>query len=559
VKYVIINIAIILKKTYTNICQTISLVTYSIDPKPIVLAIMSDNESEPEEEQEVEDNDDEDLQEEMSDYEFVLQTHIGFDQDAERLLVLNHTFQTLDQLLNVEEKDIRAMIEELGKRTVANGRVVFGIGRSQLMLGLMHWVQDCYRCSTNIDIVTINDGTLDKALQRAKARKSLKDNMDTQSKATTPGKFKKESEWHDWFQRFIIFLRVIPGMTGCPLSYVVREKEEPDYRRRYENFTDEVVGCAPLRGTAFEVDSMQVHTYLLGFIQGEPAEQWVKHLRKYSNGRKDVLALKAHYGGEGNTARRLADADRLKSQLHYKNEKAMTFEKFLDRAQEMFNIYEENDQPMYNDEKIRWLIQKIQNPQLDATIEALKTEKRRYQDLTYATASNDLATAVNELNNTNKFTHNISSTNTSYKPGNRSDTGGGRIGNGGRARGTRGGRFGGRGRGRGDGRSVTNTNTEGKLGYMSAEAWKKLTYEERAAIRDGRDKKGYKGGNKAPSTQTSTIGSIDTTSEARIISAISSAIIQATNSSGTSIPDTINTHAGNAFGGQNEAKRQKQN
>jgi hypothetical protein len=48
----------------------------------------------------------------------------------------------------------------------------------------------------------------------------------------------------------------------------------------------------------------------------------------------------------------------------------MSFERILNRAQEMFKIYEENKQPMYNEQKIRWLMSKINKPLLAATIEA---------------------------------------------------------------------------------------------------------------------------------------------------------------------------------------------
>ena len=44
------------------------------------------------------------------------------------------------------DKDIRDMADEFaGKRTVANGKIVFGLGRTKKLTGLMHWVQDCCR------------------------------------------------------------------------------------------------------------------------------------------------------------------------------------------------------------------------------------------------------------------------------------------------------------------------------------------------------------------------------------------------------------------------------
>ena len=46
---------------------------------------------------------------------------------------------------------------------------------------------------------------------------------------------------------------------------------------------------------------------------------------KYSDGRRSMKALRAHFAGEGNASRNMAKADRLKEHLHYKSERAMSF------------------------------------------------------------------------------------------------------------------------------------------------------------------------------------------------------------------------------------------
>jgi hypothetical protein len=42
------------------------------------------------------------------------------------------------------EKDIRDLADEFGKRSGANGKIVFGLGRTKKSTGVMHWVQDCH-------------------------------------------------------------------------------------------------------------------------------------------------------------------------------------------------------------------------------------------------------------------------------------------------------------------------------------------------------------------------------------------------------------------------------
>jgi hypothetical protein len=77
------------------------------------------------------------------------------------------------------------------------------------------------------------------------------------------------------------------------------------------------------------------------FLQTETAEQWIKPITRHQSGRQDMLALRSHYSGEGNTSRRIAVAERLRDSLHYKNEKSVQFFTFLDKLQKMFNSFEE--------------------------------------------------------------------------------------------------------------------------------------------------------------------------------------------------------------------------
>jgi hypothetical protein len=494
------------------------------------------------------DSDSEEEEEEpMNEYEYVLANFLGFDDDAERAIVLANSFRLLTDLAYVKEKDIRSMIEELGKRTAAQGRVIFGIGRMQQMIGLMHWVQDCVlRCDEPIDIVNIEFDTLQNAIEHAAAREAMKDSIDTQTKATTPGKFKKESEWHDWHNRFVNYLSTIPGMRGVPLSYVIRENEIPLDNVPYSSFIEKTIARAPLRGTSFVVDAQQVHSYLLGFVQGECAEQWIRHLHSKANGRLDVLALRSHYGGEGNLSRRLADADHLHKTLHYKSEKSFPFEKFLDRAQEMFNIYEENGQPMYDDQKTRWLLSKVQNTALASTIESIRVDKRRHRELSFVTAANDITAAISEFGeakNTSNMSRNVFSANSAngrkgksphkarlpYKKPN--------VGP--------------------KGKYDNSKNDEGKLGYISPSDWKNLSFDARAKIREERDKKGFRGGNRTV-PNSSNASALQTSSEERIISAISSAIKEASSSANSTVISQVTNDSGNAFGGRNEVHRQRQ-
>ena len=182
---------------------------------------------------------------------------IGFGIPNQRAAISTKAgFNSLEDLNDIEEKDIRDMADSFQKRTITH-RINFGMRRTKWLIAMMHWVQDFYRCSkqpTIDDFVTANDfkQALSTAAQRASLRKVDTDQVNTISKAADPGKLKDERKWPEWYPAFVNYLSTIPGVYGVPLSYVVRENQAPDHTRDFEgDFTEEIIACAPLNGPKF--------------------------------------------------------------------------------------------------------------------------------------------------------------------------------------------------------------------------------------------------------------------------------------------------------------------
>ena len=330
-------------------------------------------------------------------------TWIGFTDGPQRHRICQEGgFGTMSDFVGVTETDIRNMAESFEKRTDANGRILFGMRRIKWLIGIMHWVQDFLRCSLQPTIAGIADANafkdaLTTAIDRAETRKVEAEQADTVSKAADPGKFKDERKWPDWEPAFVNYLSTIPGVNGVPLSYVVRANDQPDHVTDFgEDFNRKIIACAPLHGTHFRTDARKVHQLLKNYLVAETAEQWTKHLARYSDGRRDMAALRDHYAGEGNASRRIASADRMRESLHYKSERSLPFTTFLDRLQKMFNIYEDEGEKYTDAAKIRELFKRVQHPQLQDTVKALKV-RFDMDGLTYTQAANHIAAAVSEM------------------------------------------------------------------------------------------------------------------------------------------------------------------
>jgi hypothetical protein len=125
---------------------------------------------------------------------------IGFEQANIRERIRTEGFESFDDLLAMKEKDIRDLSESYSRRTVADGRIIFGLRKTRYMIGLIHWVQDFGRVGETPSVVGIPGAAefriaLDAAFYRADVRKVEKDQADTVSKAADPGKFKDERKW----------------------------------------------------------------------------------------------------------------------------------------------------------------------------------------------------------------------------------------------------------------------------------------------------------------------------------------------------------------------------
>ena len=469
---------------------------------------------------------------------FVLQT-IGFVAAVERAGIMEAGLGQFDDFRYLVEKDIREMASEFGKRTQAQGRIVFGLGHTKKLTGVMHWVQDCYRAADTPDHMNFNMVVLFVALSRAQIRESDIDLVTTNTKAADPGKFKDERKWPEWEKAFVNYLLVIPGVNGIPLAYVVREDAEPEEDRVYASFNERMIHRAPLEGQYYLADTRRVHNLIHGYLQGENTEGWINSITRHQDGRRDMTALRRHYAGEGNSTRRIGDAKKIQTSLHYRTERHLPFNKFLDSLQRMFTIFEEEKEPLTERAKVDELLTKVQASSLSAAVAQLRYQLNT-SGISFTVAANHLNSEVSQTADY-QLSRRINATNTNNANGHAYQGRGGRGGRG----------YQGRGRGGRGGCSSDNKKTA----YYSPAEWEKLSFDDRDRIRKERDKKGEPGGSNKR-------GIADMTTK-QLATAIISSIKAASLTSDESVSDISSaiskrsTQAGNSFGGKESAKRAK--
>ena len=309
--------------------------------------------------------------------------HCGFTIPADRNNIKADGFGSYADLLSLTDKDVMALSKGFGERTVAQGKIIFGLRRINLLKATINWAHDFERCSRNVTFDPTVVGAreflaqIKIARKRAEIRKNNADDSHELSKAADPGKLKKQNQWMSWSRGLANYLATIHGHNGVPLSYVIRNNEAPDYSLELEpdfDFEQLAIASSPLTGLIFKNDARKVHQIIHGFVQGELAENWIKPKERRQDGRIDYMALKAHYGGEGNKAILIKEAESIRDNLSYKNERSMSFDKFLMNMQKMITGYEDNLEPIPDAQKIRLLFQKVQCSTLFQLKETLKVQ-----------------------------------------------------------------------------------------------------------------------------------------------------------------------------------------
>ena len=129
------------------------------------------------------------------------------------------------------------MASDFSSRTVANGRINFGTMRTKRLKALIHWIQDIYRVSCVTLIVGLSEisfkAELETALTRNEIRKNQRELTKTATEAASPGPLESEKEWKEWSEKIVNYLGLHLGVSGVPLSSVVRENQAPALHKNF--------------------------------------------------------------------------------------------------------------------------------------------------------------------------------------------------------------------------------------------------------------------------------------------------------------------------------------
>ena len=219
-------------------------------------------------------------------------------------------------------EEVQNELKYYSNLTQAQGQIRVTPGVIQKIQAFIQWTRDMICIGLDPSLTEFPVHNIALQINCYNTHKAFVDKTKTISEAARPIKFKENMKWEDWHPTFLNFLCSIPGRNGVPLSYICREYDRPEPSNSNINFIENYIMQAPLHGPAFEVDALEVHTYLTNFMAGnDVAEVKMLPYAQYNNGRLDFKALQDHYESVGINSVSIVKAERTLENLIYAGEK----------------------------------------------------------------------------------------------------------------------------------------------------------------------------------------------------------------------------------------------
>ena len=305
----------------------------------------------------------------------------GCTNDQKNALV-GEGFAKMADFLVIQAKDVAGMCNNLARIPTNRGGSKIGTVTMKKVEALVLWCHDRHREGLDLDASAFDEATLVEYV-----RKGQLNDAGDQTSPEAPKDF-KVLKWVTWVRKFETFLWQVKGKNEVPLIYVVRKERDPELPFNSEE--ERRVYAVNQKGDAFRQDNARVWNEMQAIMSDTPAWTWISKFEGRKDGKSAMAALREHYDGPGEVEKRISFAKRELELAHYRSEKTFTFEKYVTKLSEAFQILEENGIPKVEREKVDLLLEKmsVDNTEISAAIANIRMNP---------TKRNNFLLAANEL------------------------------------------------------------------------------------------------------------------------------------------------------------------
>ena len=273
---------------------------------------------------------------------------------AQTRLIEFEGIETVEDLANYTDAELDAMADRNSKRSPVNQRVNMGLARTKSLKAITHWVRKKIREGSPCELRELTPQLIAELIGEINTKASKKD---SDSKLYYPDAF-SANDYKNWIKKVENYLDSRTGKSGVPLSYVIRPADaDPAYAP--DEYT-RAMWAASFTTTQYRDDNREVYHLLKDLLTKTEGQTWFEKVRD-GDGRAAHLLLREHYVGEAHDMRRAASANAKLESLFWKSESSFPFEKVLTRLNEAFMELEEANVPLYESQKVNYLLRGVKN------------------------------------------------------------------------------------------------------------------------------------------------------------------------------------------------------
>ena len=174
-----------------------------------------------------------------------------------------------DSCLLMTFEDIENECKTMSSLTVMQGQVRLTPATKRNLKAFIEWAKYKLIVGENPENKIFPVADAMEYIRRRKAHQSYIEKSKTLGETAKPSKFTDDTKWIDWLPTFVNFLRAIPGVNGVPLSYVIRNNADATLADDPTvDFLENYINRCHLNGQYFDMDNLEVHTYIMHFISG---------------------------------------------------------------------------------------------------------------------------------------------------------------------------------------------------------------------------------------------------------------------------------------------------
>ena len=312
-----------------------------------------------------------------------IMTWIGISVANQRNAIISDFLSDgLSGLEHMTHEDVKEMCSSYAKRTDDPFPIILSPIAKQRMYSLVLWVQDMFRAEQTPTFPASTDRasfirSLNESLVRDRNRKSQKKVGESYHNAEFNTKLKSQGHFEKFEEELQSTLSNIIGSKGVPLTYVIRENNDPQYDGDIP-YEDNIIKAVVMSGESYKNDARLVHQIILRNVSEESnAYTYIKPLLRYRDGRRDFIALKERYSSEASKQATINAAKQTLETLRYKSERSFTFEKFSSKLQKAYDELADCGREVNNGDIVDSLWEKIQSQDVQVYVASLKVDYQR--------------------------------------------------------------------------------------------------------------------------------------------------------------------------------------